>query len=713
MRVVFGHFALLKLRPLLVFILFLFVGAVLIMPTIKVNAAGALPSCSSGGIYGGDIQSYFTIKLSCENLPVSMNSAIDGSLLVNASNIRIWNGDGYYPPENVSINGDELSLVFNANYGSRVRDVIINTGAIKNDSGELNARIVIPTVDILDFAIPKAVDDVYSANLGSELVVPAELGLLANDSDGETSVRNAIVSADPINGALNLNPDGSFTYMPNDNYPGNDSFSYSVEDEAGNINTAVVYLSDNSPEITVVDFSRDNPQEDPNLAKVGDRVKVVFQTNEPVEVDSVTIAGHSATLETIDSTHFAFYYDMQADDTEGIIYYSIEVHDSVNNSSSYTNEIGVYFDKTKPVIDLKGEDYIELEIDDPYIETAEANDDYDGQTGLTTTIVNTTTGSLVDYVNTSAPGTYLITYSTVDSAGNLSDEVIRTVVVLDSTNVQFAELSERLRLIGLDNNLDTINYSNLKNFSGLYIEKIQNGQKVGRIIFNNEIDLTNPELYYFLDELVSRIRTETVGEVSFDVSGLSDLLMNIFGKNAVIKFYNLNKLGFNNRSTVRDVLSKLEVYDDNGVKLDALDFDEDDGAYIGCVDGQIECFVFTLKVNHFSRYVINKITYQNGGSGNPRRDAIVQTPILNQAQTINGRVDDAASVQPETLGIQTGDENTGSEDMKQKAASNDKPKVNSQTISELKAQWWLMALLAVGLLYWFVVAFIKWLRNRS
>ena len=81
----------------------------------------------------------------------------------------------------------------------------------------------------LDFGqLPEAIEDTYTTNQNSALVVPAP-GVLANDRDAST----AILRSGPMYGTLVMNADGSFTYTPSANYVGTDSFTYSAYNEWG------------------------------------------------------------------------------------------------------------------------------------------------------------------------------------------------------------------------------------------------------------------------------------------------------------------------------------------------------------------------------------------------------------------------------------------------------------------------------------------------
>ncbi|GGK09086.1 hypothetical protein GCM10009304_39030 [Pseudomonas matsuisoli] len=65
--------------------------------------------------------------------------------------------------------------------------------------------------------------------------------LLATDPDGDTLTFSTTVP--PLHGTLVLNASGSFTYTPNTDYNGTDSFSYQVRDADGGIATATVTLN--------------------------------------------------------------------------------------------------------------------------------------------------------------------------------------------------------------------------------------------------------------------------------------------------------------------------------------------------------------------------------------------------------------------------------------------------------------------------------------
>ncbi|MFC2015154.1 Ig-like domain-containing protein [Chloroflexota bacterium] len=91
---------------------------------------------------------------------------------------------------------------------------------------------------------PVAVDDAYTTDEDINLVVPAP-GVLGNDFDADGDPLTALQVSGPVQGTLILNNDGSFTYTPNANYYGPDSFTYKANDGTADSNTATVSLTVN------------------------------------------------------------------------------------------------------------------------------------------------------------------------------------------------------------------------------------------------------------------------------------------------------------------------------------------------------------------------------------------------------------------------------------------------------------------------------------
>ncbi len=99
--------------------------------------------------------------------------------------------------------------------------------------------------------------------------------------------------------------------------------------------------------------------------------------------------------------------------------------DAVGNSATATTFNVNIVDTTKPVIALDGDNPLTLQAGASYVEAgATVTDNYD--VGLSATIDSSS-------VNTSALGSYSVTYNVTDTNGNVADEVTRTVNVIDTT----------------------------------------------------------------------------------------------------------------------------------------------------------------------------------------------------------------------------------------------------------------------------------------
>ncbi|HUR17947.1 MAG TPA: Ig-like domain-containing protein, partial [Acidimicrobiales bacterium] len=89
---------------------------------------------------------------------------------------------------------------------------------------------------------PVAGDDAYDAEEDTPLTVAAP-GVLANDTDADPgTILSAGSASDPANGTVTLNADGSFTYAPDANFLGTDTFTYEVSDGTGLSDTGLVTI---------------------------------------------------------------------------------------------------------------------------------------------------------------------------------------------------------------------------------------------------------------------------------------------------------------------------------------------------------------------------------------------------------------------------------------------------------------------------------------
>ena len=76
------------------------------------------------------------------------------------------------------------------------------------------------------------------------------------DPDGDELTVSTTPVIPPSNGTLVINQDGTYSYTPDEDFEGNDSFTYEVCDTSGNCEVATVYLTVfNTPPTTLDDIN--------------------------------------------------------------------------------------------------------------------------------------------------------------------------------------------------------------------------------------------------------------------------------------------------------------------------------------------------------------------------------------------------------------------------------------------------------------------------
>ena len=99
-------------------------------------------------------------------------------------------------------------------------------------SGAPTTDVAIVTISVVE--APEALDDNYNTNEDSTIVIDAANGVLDNDSDNNPPYDlTAAVLVGPAHGTLiSFDPDGAFTYQPDPNANGVDSFTYEITEAA-------------------------------------------------------------------------------------------------------------------------------------------------------------------------------------------------------------------------------------------------------------------------------------------------------------------------------------------------------------------------------------------------------------------------------------------------------------------------------------------------
>jgi VCBS repeat-containing protein len=101
----------------------------------------------------------------------------------------------------------------------------------------------IDRIDYTTNSAPRAVADAYTQYGSDTALAVAAPGVLANDEDDDGDSLTASRISNPSHGSLTFNSDGSFTYQPNEDYVGTDTFTYRANDGTANSSPATVTIT--------------------------------------------------------------------------------------------------------------------------------------------------------------------------------------------------------------------------------------------------------------------------------------------------------------------------------------------------------------------------------------------------------------------------------------------------------------------------------------
>jgi hypothetical protein len=196
----------------------------------------------------------------------------DGPFVVNeGSTIQLdgrasWDALSRLKSTAWSIHGDGVfddgdPAFFSALDGPSTHVVLLRVEDVAGNEATVTTEVIVMNVP------PVAVDDAYGVDEDNLLIIAAP-GVLGNDSDVGADSLTAILVAGPANGTLVLNSDGSFTYTPDANFNGTDSFTYRAFDGDDYSNEATVTIAVRSVIDAVIDIK---PGSEPNSINLGSK----------------------------------------------------------------------------------------------------------------------------------------------------------------------------------------------------------------------------------------------------------------------------------------------------------------------------------------------------------------------------------------------------------------------------------------------------------
>lgn len=112
---------------------------------------------------------------------------------------------------------------------------------VSDGNGGTDTAVVTITVSN-DNDVPVATDDSYNTDEDVTLIEPAN-GVLGNDSDADSDPLTAVLDTDVSNGSLTLDADGGFSYDPDPDFNGTDSFTYHANDGTADSSEVTVTIT--------------------------------------------------------------------------------------------------------------------------------------------------------------------------------------------------------------------------------------------------------------------------------------------------------------------------------------------------------------------------------------------------------------------------------------------------------------------------------------
>ena len=272
------------------------------------------------------------------------------------------------------------------------------TYTIRDLAGELSNPATVSLTIAPDNDAPMAGVDTYSVNEDATLTRSSASGILANDTDAEGDGLSAVLVSGP--GAaefFQLNADGSFSYSPNADFYGTDSFSYRVTDGADASGVSVVTLTvlpqNDAPVLSANSGSTYSSGAPDRLTAAELRVVDVddVATDLVFTMTRVPSAGHlelstnpgvwvtSFTQDDIDAGRLEYHLDAAASTSDSFDFDVVDPSGATLGSATFTLELfQLPFDTTLP-IDLPDEtDDDEEGEEDPSPPTNETPDPGDG-----------------------------------------------------------------------------------------------------------------------------------------------------------------------------------------------------------------------------------------------------------------------------------------------------------------------------------------------
>ncbi|MCK5460321.1 DUF5011 domain-containing protein, partial [Candidatus Parcubacteria bacterium] len=372
---------------------------------------------------------------------------------------------------------------------------------------------------------------------------------------------------------------------------------YNVSDEAGNPADEITRTV-NVSEIILE-----------SIAITNSATKLIYTVGEELDITGLEITGiynnETTQIETI-TAEYITGFDSSAPVDDQVLTITVE-----DKTTTYAVDIisALDTDTTPPTITLLGDDPVNLEVGDEYTDAgATTLDDVDGD--ITAAIV------IVNPVDTTTAGTYIITYNVSDSAGNSADEITRTVIINeapiptcgdgtcngDETCSSCSADCGSCPSSGGGGYTPPSNPSSVN--SPLKVSSSQTGTLTQNLNNENKIKLEVPK------GSIKSKTTFTASEGSLEEGNVPENKIGAFLFNGLV--FNIEAVDANKkvvREFSKDLMITLTVPDlpDDTTSLELYYFDDEKEEWIIITDIEFGDNTISFKVNHLTQFAVFEI----------------------------------------------------------------------------------------------------------
>ena len=207
--------------------------------SIKDNSTGAIAASEVTITYVEDSQG--AISLASDVYFTPLNTQLTGNVLDNdthsVSGVTLTITGNTQPSHGSLSIGNNGSFTYTPNNNFNGEDFFTYTVEDSRGGSETSPQVIIT----VGSGEPIATPDQYETSLNTNL----EGNVLTNDSHTQQGIDfsvNTSTIVGPSNGTLNISTNGSFTYTPNNNFSGQDTFNYTIVDDNNKSASAAVVI---------------------------------------------------------------------------------------------------------------------------------------------------------------------------------------------------------------------------------------------------------------------------------------------------------------------------------------------------------------------------------------------------------------------------------------------------------------------------------------